>query len=98
MAGSAEATGDVAHMTKSGLLEEVQSLQTRLNELAEECADLMILLLGTAISADLDLRGAFWSKMTRLESRESRMVDGRIRVSAFGDAGREVADISPERE
>ena len=51
--------------------------------LAEECADLLILVLGTAISAELDLESAFWEKMKVLESRDSRMIDGRIRVSAF---------------
>jgi NTP pyrophosphatase (non-canonical NTP hydrolase) len=52
-------------------------------ELAEECADLFILLLGTAISADFDLGHAFWSKMSKLLEREGRMIDGRIRVSDF---------------
>lgn len=50
-------------------------------ELAEECADLFILLLGTAISANLDMRSAFWAKMARLMQRESRMIGDRIRVS-----------------
>ncbi|RMG29362.1 MAG: pyrophosphatase [Gammaproteobacteria bacterium] len=53
--------------------------------LAEEVADLFILLLGTAIAADFDLRAAFWEKMERLMQREARMVDGRIRVSEFRD-------------
>ncbi|MFT5115781.1 MAG: NTP pyrophosphatase (non-canonical NTP hydrolase) [Parasphingorhabdus sp.] len=52
-------------------------------ELSEECADLMILLLGTAISADFDLNQAFWNKMNKLEARKSRMIEGRIRVSEF---------------
>lgn len=52
-------------------------------QLAEECADLLILLLGTAIAADFDLRSAFWKKMELLERRESRMIKGRIRVSDF---------------
>ena len=52
--------------------------------LAEECADLLILLIGTAISANLDLREAFWQKMEKIEQRPSRMIDGRIRVSDFG--------------
>lgn len=52
-------------------------------ELAEECADLLILLVGTAISADFDLEAAFWEKMNELMSRPSRMVDGRVRVSRF---------------
>lgn len=53
--------------------------------LAEECADLLILLIGTGIAADFDLRKAFWDKMAKLETRSSRMVDGRIRVSEFRD-------------
>lgn len=53
--------------------------------LAEEMADLFILLIGTAISADVDMKTAFWQKMIKLESREARMIDGRIRVSAFKD-------------
>jgi len=52
-------------------------------QLAEETADLFILLIGTAISAGFDLKRAFWEKMEKLEGRKSRMVDGRIRVSEF---------------
>jgi NTP pyrophosphatase (non-canonical NTP hydrolase) len=51
--------------------------------LAEECADLFILLLGTAIAADFDLNQAFWQKMEQLMERKSRMIGGRIRVSDF---------------
>jgi NTP pyrophosphatase (non-canonical NTP hydrolase) len=51
--------------------------------LAEECADLLILLIGTAISADFDLNQAFWQKMERLDTRGSRLVNGRVRVSEF---------------
>lgn len=54
-------------------------------KLAEEVADLFILLVGTAISADFDLKDAFWEKMDTLMKRESRMVNGRIRVSEFRD-------------
>ena len=53
--------------------------------LAEEVADLLILLMGTGIAADFDLNSAFWEKMDKLMQRESRMVDGRIRVSEFRD-------------
>ncbi len=53
--------------------------------LAEESADLLILIMGTAIAADFDLNAAFWDKMQALMERESRMVDGRIRVSEFRD-------------
>jgi len=54
-------------------------------ELAEECADLMILLLGTAITADFQLDAAFWNKLEKIGQRESRMINGRIRVSEFRD-------------
>lgn len=54
-------------------------------QLAEECADLFILLLGTAIAADFDLKQAFWDKMEKLHKRGSKMIDGRIRVSEFRD-------------
>lgn len=53
--------------------------------LAEEVADLFILLLGTAIAADFDLRQAFWDKMDKIMQRESKMINGRIRVSEFRD-------------
>jgi len=54
-------------------------------KLAEEVADLFILLIGTAISADFDLKAAFWAKMEKIMQRESKMVNGRIRVSEFRD-------------
>ena len=52
-------------------------------KLAEEVADLFILLIGTAISADFDLRDAFWAKMEKIMQRDAKMVNGRIRVSEF---------------
>lgn len=54
-------------------------------ELREELADLFILVVGTAISKEIDLKQAFWEKMEKLNHRESRMIDGRIRVSHFRD-------------
>lgn len=55
-------------------------------ELAEECADLLILLMGNAIAADFDLGQAFYEKMEKIKQRGSRIVDGRVRVSNFGKA------------
>lgn len=52
-------------------------------ELAEETADLLILLMGTAIAADFDLNQSFWDKMVKLDQRKSRFVNGHIRVSEF---------------
>lgn len=53
------------------------------DELAEELADLLILLIGTDIAADIDLGKAFWNKMETLMQRKARMIGGRIRVSDF---------------
>ncbi len=53
--------------------------------LAEECADLFILVMGTAIAQNFDLKQAFWDKMDAIMQRESKMVNGRIRVSEFRD-------------
>ena len=52
-------------------------------KLAEECADLLILLVGTAISLEFALDEAFWTKIDKLESRRGKMIHGRIRVSEF---------------
>ncbi len=51
--------------------------------LSEEIADLLILIIGTAIAQDIDLNQAFWDKMDKLMQRESKMINGRIRVSEF---------------
>jgi len=53
--------------------------------LAEEVADLFILVIGTAIAGEFDLKQAFWDKMGKLEKRQSRMIEGRVRVSEFRD-------------
>ena len=71
----AEELGEISACITKGKTEEA---------LAEECADLLILLIGTAISANLNLSEAFWQKMEKIEQRPSRMIDGRIRVSDFG--------------
>ena len=53
--------------------------------LAEEVADLLILVMGTALAQDFDLNQAFWSKMDKLNKRQSRIINGRVRVSEFRD-------------
>ena len=85
-AGGEDLTYRVALMTEE--LGEISSCVTKGKSkalLAEECADLFILLIGTAIAQDFDLKQAFWDKMETLMQRESRMVHGRIRVSEFRD-------------
>jgi NTP pyrophosphatase (non-canonical NTP hydrolase) len=84
--GGEELTYRLALMAEE--LGEISSCVTKgksKDKLAEEVADLFILLIGTAIAADFDLRDAFWKKMDALMQRESRMVNGRIRVSEFRD-------------
>ena len=80
--GGEELAYRVALMTEE--LGEISACVTKgknKEQLAEECADLFILILGTAIAADFDLRQAFWDKMKKVQGRESRMINGRIRVS-----------------
>jgi len=82
--GGEELTYRIALMAEE--LGEMSSCITKgkgKTELAEETADLLILLLGTAIAADFDLNQAFWDKMDKIMLRDSKMVNGRIRVSEF---------------
>jgi NTP pyrophosphatase (non-canonical NTP hydrolase) len=72
----AEELGEIAECVTKGKSKE---------QLAEECADLFILLVGTAIAADFDLKQAFWDKLEKIQNRQSRMINGRIRVSEFKD-------------
>ena len=84
--GGEELTYRVALMAEE--LGEISACVTKgksKEALAEECADLFILLIGTAIAADYDLCQAFWEKMKKIESRTSKMINGRIRVSEFRD-------------
>jgi len=84
--GGEELTYRVALMAEE--LGEISSCVTKgkdKSELAEEVADLFILLIGTAIAADFDLNSAFWAKMDKIMLRESKMDNGRIRVSEFRD-------------
>jgi NTP pyrophosphatase (non-canonical NTP hydrolase) len=82
--GGEEMTYRISLMVEE--LGEISSCVTKglgKSELAEEVADLLILVLGTGIAQNIDLARAFWDKMAKLQSREARMIDGRIRVSAF---------------
>ncbi len=82
--GGEELTYRVALMAEE--LGEISSCVSKgkpTEELAEEVADLLILLMGTGIAAEFDLNTAFWEKMDKLMQRQSRMVNGRIRVSEF---------------
>ena len=72
----AEELGEIAECVTKGRPREA---------LAEEVADLFILVLGSAIAAEFDLKQAFWDKMKQLETRQGRLVNGRIRVSEFKD-------------
>ena len=84
--GGEELTYRIALMAEE--LGEMSSCVTKgksKEDLAEETADLFILLIGTAIAADFDLNQAFWDKMDKIMQRDSKIVNGRIRVSEFRD-------------
>lgn len=84
--GGEEMTYRIALMAEE--LGEISACVTKgkgKNALAEEVADLLILIIGTGIARDFDLNAAFWEKMEKLEGRKARMVDGRVRVSDFRD-------------
>ncbi|MDH5777773.1 MAG: nucleoside triphosphate pyrophosphohydrolase family protein [Gammaproteobacteria bacterium] len=84
--GGEELTYRVALMTEElGEIAEAITKGKGKEELAEEVADLLILLMGTAIAADFDLKQAFWDKVNKIMQRESKMINGRIRVSEFRD-------------
>lgn len=76
MALMAEELGEIGAAITKGKSKE---------QLAEEVADLFILLIGTGIAADFDLKEAFWNKMEKIMQREAKMVNGRVRVSEFRD-------------
>lgn len=95
--GGEELTYRVALMSEE--LGEISSCITKgkdNSELAEEVADLLILVMGTGIAANFDLNESFWEKMDKLMERESRMVNGRIRVSEF--LGVDTPDKSQDKE
>jgi NTP pyrophosphatase (non-canonical NTP hydrolase) len=82
--GGEDLTYRIALMTEElGEIAEAVTKGKPKEDLAEESADLLILLIGTAISADFDLRQAFWDKLEKIQGRKSRMINGRIRVSEF---------------
>ncbi len=72
-----EELGEIAECVTKGKTQD---------QLATECADLLILLMGNAIAANFDLCEAFWKKMAIINQREVRLVDGRIRVTAYRGA------------
>ena len=85
--GGEELTYRIALMAEElGEISECVTKGKSRDALAEESADLLILLIGTAIAADFDLKQAFWQKMHDLNARTSRMIEGRIRVSAFRES------------
>ena len=84
--GGEEMTYRISLMSEE--LGEISSCVTKgksKESLQEEVADLLILVIGTAIAQDFDLNQAFWEKMLKLNKRTSRIINGRVRVSEFRD-------------
>ena len=94
--GGEEMTYRISLMAEE--LGEISSCITKgksVEELAEEVADLLILVMGTAIAQGFDLNAAFWNKMEKLGRREARMVDGRVRVSEFRGVDNDPGNACP---
>ena len=86
--GGEELTYRVALMAEE--LGEISACITKgapRDQLAEELADLLILLMGTEIASGIALQPAFWDKLGKLMDRPSKIIDGHIRVSDFHNAG-----------
>ena len=84
--GGEEMTYRIALMAEElGEIAECVTKGKPKDKLSEEVADLFILLIGTAIAQDFDLKQAFWDKMQKIQTRDGKMVNGRIRVSEFKD-------------
>ena len=72
MALLVEELGEIAQAVTKGLPAE---------KLAEEHADLLILLLGNAVSAGIPLEDAFWRKLERIMTRPAKQVGDTIRIT-----------------
>ena len=53
------------------------------NQISEELADLLILLLGHSIAMDIDLEGEFHKKMDKIMLRESKIGGLGVRVTEY---------------
>lgn len=71
------------------LVEELGELHQCLSkgkgDLAEEHADMLILLLGNCLVMGIDLESAFWAKIETIMLRPGRRIDGILRVSSWTD-------------
>jgi NTP pyrophosphatase (non-canonical NTP hydrolase) len=72
------------------LMEELGEIASAITkgegELIEEHADVLVLVLGTAVAMGWDLEEGFWRKVDKIMAREGRVIDGETRVSAWGAA------------
>lgn len=80
--GGEELSYRVALMAEE--LGEISACVTK-GKARKKLADLLILVMGTAIAADFALHQAFWDKMAVPMQRRSRIINGRIRVSEFNE-------------
>ena len=64
------------------------------DQIAEEHADLFILLLGNCLTMNIDLIEEFWKKMAQIAERKARQVGNCRRVSDWGNSEREEEDAN----
>ena len=82
--GPAEASFTTPELKELGEIAAAVSKGKSKDELAEEHADLLILLLGNCIALDLDIETAFHKKCAKVLSRPvRRLPDGKIRVTEY---------------
>lgn len=81
---------DTLYRHQALLSEELGEISAALTkgkgDLTEEYADLLVLALGSAVAMNWDLEEVFWRKIDKIMARESRVVGGEVRVSAWGAA------------
>lgn len=82
-----ETGGEEMHYRMNLMMEELGEICEAITKgkpkavLEEEHADLLILLLGNVVSADLAIEEAFWTKMDRIMKRKAIRVGDRLRVT-----------------
>ena len=73
----------------SGASGEISACMTKCKSkvrLAEECAEQLVLFIGSAMAAAIDLGVVSWNQIDELMERPAKIIDGRIRGARFQSA------------
>ncbi|CAM4388483.1 hypothetical protein ACTNDP_14170 [Paenibacillus barengoltzii] len=81
--------GEDALFRMNLIMEEVGEICSCLTKhkgnLAEEHADLLILLLGNCVAFNIDIETEFWKKMDKLKSYSTIAANGHTRITSKGE-------------